>query len=203
MYIYSGYELSGSSNDCFHLLDVGGQIEFDKTPLAHPEDQETGRNISSYRSLPLSPAICHLAYTSGRLSRFRIDPHIPRTKYESLYATWVANTLQRHPFGSVFVYQMDGHPVGLITFEWDRSVCTIGLLAVLDSAQGRGIATKLIRHVESFCMRRRIGKLRVKTQLSNLSARSLYLKCGFVVRERSYLYHARASSLGDKSVSLL
>jgi dTDP-4-amino-4,6-dideoxy-D-galactose acyltransferase len=196
VYIYSGFELSGSSNECFTLLDVGGQIEFDKTPMALSEDQETVRNISSYRTLPLSPGICNLAYLSGRLSRFRIDPHIPNTKYESLYATWVANTLQHHPYGMVFIYQLDGHPVGLITFEWDRSVCTIGLLAVLASAQGRGIATKLIRHVESFCMRRRIGTLRVKTQLSNLSARSLYRKCGLVERDRSYLYHAHASSPG-------
>ena len=78
----------------------------------------------------------------------------------------------------------------MITTECIGSICSIGLLAVHPSFQGRGIASRLIKQVESQCLTKGVLSLEVKTQLSNLSAQHLYLKNNFFESQRSFLYHA-------------
>ena len=65
-----------------------------------------------------------------------------------------------------------------------------GLLAVHPSFQGRGIGSRLIKQVESQCLKQGVVSLEVQTQLSNLSAQHLYLKNNFAESRRTFLYHA-------------
>lgn len=194
VYVYSDHEISPLIHDSYCLLDVGGQVSFCKRPLPSLGELEPESHISLYRSLPLSSRVCALLFLSGRLSRFRVDPRISSAQFEKLYETWLTNTLLRHPYGLVNTFQLDEDIVGLLSADWDASVCSVGILAVLEQAQGNGIATRMMKNIEQFCIQKGIQSLQVKTQLSNTAARSLYRRCGFVEQKRTLLYHAHCTS---------
>jgi dTDP-4-amino-4,6-dideoxy-D-galactose acyltransferase len=192
LYIFSGLEIADSVINSFDLLDVGGHVKFSKClDVASPVSTDCDSNIHSYETKELSPEIREIAYLSGHLSRFKIDPLLPSGSFKTLYELWLANTLERHPMAAVYVYQVNEKPAGLISYEWDDGICSIGLLAVLPAFQGQGFGAKLMKHVESLSAAEGMKSIQVKTQLSNESARSLYgKKLGYDEVERSFLYHA-------------
>lgn len=191
LYIYSPIRIEASVVGHYVLLDVGGHITFAKslTNQSRVEVQHVPE-IHEYQLETLTPEVLDVAYLSGHLSRFRIDPSLPAGTFERLYETWLANTIKNRPSSRLFAYQLDGMIAGLITSEMHGSTCTIGLLAVLEAYQGQGIATSLIKYVEAAGLHQAVTSMDVKTQLSNKGARALYLKNSFVERERSFLYHA-------------
>lgn len=196
LYIFSDVEISDRNISSFGLLDVGGHIKFAK-PLEKRLDKNSpvltdhGSNIYSYRANELSHETREIAYLSGHLSRFRIDPFLPSGSFEKMYELWLENTLKSYPKAGIYVYQVKENPVALVSYEWVDGICSIGLLAVLPGFQGLGFAAALMRHVESLSIAEGILSIQVKTQLCNGSARSLYgKKLGYDEVERSFLYHA-------------
>jgi dTDP-4-amino-4,6-dideoxy-D-galactose acyltransferase len=191
LYVYSPIPITESLIGEYALLDVGGHITFAKNPSHHslkkampvPEIFEYQRDI-------LTPELLEIAFLSGHLSRFRIDPSLPADSFERLYEIWLANTLENRPRTSIYIHHFDERVTGLITSDLHTPNCNIGLLAVSQPYQGQGIATKLIKYVEAICTANEIASIEVKTQLSNKCARALYLKNSFAERERSFLYHA-------------
>lgn len=192
LYIFSDLEIADRKINSFVLLDVGGHITFAKhLGVASPASTDHDSNICSYGSKELSPEIREIAYLSGNLSRFKVDPLLPSGSFENLYELWLAKTLERYPMAAIYVYQVNDKLAGLVSYEWADSICSIGLLAVLPEFQGQGFGAKLMRHVESLSAAEGIQSIQVKTQLSNEIARYLYgKKLGYDEVERSFLYHA-------------
>jgi dTDP-4-amino-4,6-dideoxy-D-galactose acyltransferase len=191
LYIYSPIPIEKSLIGNYALLDVGGHITFRKNLSGH--SAKMGKPTSEVCEYPLAdptPELLEIAFLSGHLSRFKIDHSLPVDSFERLYETWLVKSLGNHPNAKIYIYEVDDRTAGLITVDWNGSKCTIGLLAVLEFYQGRGIATKLINHVEHICNTRKSVSLEVKTQLSNASARTLYIKNSFAEKDRSFLYHA-------------
>ena len=194
LYIYSPIPIKERFIGKYALLDVGGNITFAKYLTCHGfEDIKPVPEIYEYQLDILTPELLEIAFLSGHLSRFKIDSSLPAGSFESLYETWLANTLENRPRTSIFTYHSDDRVVGLITSELHEPKCNIGLLAVSQSHQGQGIATKLIRYVHEICLKNYVASIEVKTQLSNKCARDLYLKNSFSERERSFLYHAHSA----------
>jgi dTDP-4-amino-4,6-dideoxy-D-galactose acyltransferase len=191
LYIYSPIPIEERLISKYALLDVGGHITFAKDLSCHGlKEIKTVPEIYEYQLDTLTPEMLELGFLSGHLSRFKIDFSLPAGSFESLYETWLANTLKNRPRTSIYTYHSDDTVAGLITAELHEPKCNIGLLAVLHSYQGQGIATKLIRYVQEICMNNKVALIEVKTQLSNKYARALYLKNSFTERECSFLYHA-------------
>jgi dTDP-4-amino-4,6-dideoxy-D-galactose acyltransferase len=191
LYIYSSIQVEERLIGKYALLDVGGHITFAKN--------SSNNSLAKVRPVPeirefqldiLTPELLEIAFLSGHLSRFKIDLSLPAGSFERLYETWLVNTLENRPRSSIYTYHSDDTVAGLITSELHESKCNIGLLAVSQSHQGQGIATKLIRYVHDISMTNKVASIEVKTQLSNKCARGLYLKNSFAERERSFLYHA-------------
>lgn len=191
LYIYSSVPIAKPVIGRYALLDVGGHVTFAKS-LGDQilEEFKPAMEISEFRLDTLTPELLDIAFLSGHLSRFKIDSSLPAGSFEALYETWLANTLESRPKGAIYIYCCDNRIVGLITSEIHGSKCTIGLLAVSESYQGKGIGTKLIGYVQERCIKNKVASVEVKTQLSNKSAIALYLKNSFAERERSFLYHA-------------
>ncbi|MCP9888709.1 GNAT family N-acetyltransferase [Cyanobium sp. ATX 6A2] len=191
IYIYSPFAIKETLISQYSLLDVGGHITFTKD-ISHHEVRKVklASEISEYQRDDPTPELLRIALLSGHLSRFKIDFLLPIGSFERLYETWLAKTLGNRPNAAIYTYQADGRIAGFITAEWNNSKCTIGLLAVLESYQGQGIGARLIKHVEDACMANKVISIEVKTQLSNASARALYLKNFFAEQDRSFLYHA-------------
>jgi dTDP-4-amino-4,6-dideoxy-D-galactose acyltransferase len=193
LYIYSPIPIKKRLISKYALLDVGGHITFARDLSCHGfEEMKPVPEIYEYQLDTLTPELLEIAFLSGHLSRFKIDSRLPAGSFESLYETWLANTLENRPRTSIYTYHADDRVVGLITSELHEPKCSIGLLAVSQSHQGQGIATKLISYVRNICMTNKVASIEVKTQLSNKCARALYLKNSFTERERSFLYHAHS-----------
>jgi dTDP-4-amino-4,6-dideoxy-D-galactose acyltransferase len=193
LYIYSSVPIDERLSSKYALLDVGGHITFAKDLSCHGfEEIDPAPETYEYQLDTLSPELLEIAFLSGHLSRFKIDSYLPAGSFERLYETWLANTLQNRPISAIYTYQSDDRIVGLITFELHEPKCIIGLLAVSQSHQGQGIATKLISHACNICLINKVASIEVKTQLSNKCARALYLKNSFMELERSFLYHAHS-----------
>lgn len=190
VYIYSGCKIQQDGGGEFLLVDVGGQIEYIKTLTGVPDHCKHNPSIIEYTDNRITPDIMELAYLSGHRSRFRVDSYLPTGSFEKLYETWIAKTIAQAPSARIYAFYREKRAVGMITAERYNDSCTIGLLAVHPSCRGLGIATKLIRQVESFCLANNICTLEVKTQLSNVMAQSLYLKNSFLEAHRTFIYHA-------------
>ena len=192
LYIYSSAQIEKSPNTYCQFLDVGGHIAFSKDlpSCNEPEEIKSFSGIHEYRHDVVTPELLEIAFLSGHLSRFKTDPLLPAGGFECLYETWLTNTLRNRPKTSIYTYCSGGKVAGFITSELHGAKCSIDLLAVLQSYQGQGIATKLIKHLCDICRTKKIGSIEVKTQLSNRSARALYEKNSFSECQRSFLYHA-------------
>lgn len=146
-------------------------------------------HIHSYFHHKTTKQLNRLAYEAGHMSRFYKDRRIPRMLYRKLYETWVRKSLNGKIADNVLVYQDQGVILGFITYQIQNSVGKIGLVAVSRKTRGKAIGTKLMRHVFYELKQRKIKNVYVVTQLGNKSACAFYLKNGYHVYKKEYVFH--------------
>ena len=191
LYIYSSFPIENYVTGGYALLDVGGHITFAKSLSSYsPKEIKPMEEISQFQLDTLTQELLEIAFLSGHLSRFKIDSSLPAGSFESLYETWLANAQKIRPESAIYIYHCDHRIAGLITSEIHGPKCNIGLLAVSQSYQGKGIATRLITYLQGICFQNQVSSVEVKTQLANKPARALYIRNSFTELERSFLYHA-------------
>ena len=144
-------------------------------------------DVEAYTSNEYEP-LKSLSRQAGHTSRFRQDlrflPHFDR-----LYDTWVQNSVKGSLADEVFISSCDTKATGLITLKVDGDCGRVGLLAVDELSQGKGLATNLLKSVESYCYRKKVFRINVATQGDNIGAIKCYLKNGYTVSERKYVSH--------------
>lgn len=133
--------------------------------------------------------LLHLALISGKYSRFRLDERFPFGSYERLYSRWIEQSVNHTIASEVFCYMVGEVPRGLATLDRKNYNGTIGLVAVHDGFQQRGIGTTIIQQVIHYAQKQRCRRLTVATQLENVSACKLYEKCGFQVDSVTDVWH--------------
>lgn len=133
--------------------------------------------------------LLHLALVSGKYSRFRLDARFPAGSYERLYSRWIEQSVNHCVASEVFCYMEDDAPRGMVTLKRMADVSTVGLVAIHENCQHRGIGSAMMRHVIRFAQEHDCGKLSVTTQLENVSACKLYEKVGFQVESVTDVWH--------------
>ncbi|MGB7587724.1 MAG: GNAT family N-acetyltransferase [Solirubrobacterales bacterium] len=124
-----------------------------------------------------------IARSSHTDTRFFFDPRFPREKAQELYATWVRNGLGDDS-GSLLVADQAGLLVGYVLLGKDPF--RIDLIAVADSARGRGVGEALV----SAAIQHAAGvAVQVVTQARNIAALRLYQRTGFEVVKTEVWYH--------------
>jgi len=150
-----------------------------------------------------SPELDALALAAGWSSRFRLDPRIPRVRFDALYLTWLERSLRREIAADVIVLSFGDQPAGLVTVSpVDSAGCAaIGLLAVAEAYRGRGFGSRLVSLAEQSMRDRGAVTARVATQQENSGACRLYSVCGYAPVECRALYHfwPQVSRTRDKS----
>jgi dTDP-4-amino-4,6-dideoxy-D-galactose acyltransferase len=139
-----------------------------------------------------SPAVVRLAVAAGVYSRFRLDPRIPRLSFERLYENWIVRSVHGELADMVLIAGRDssaGDPAGLITISVNEGQGSIGLIAVDESARGRGIGRSLIHAAHRWLLRRQAQRVTVVTQLENVAACRLYESCGYQHADLRDRYH--------------
>lgn len=133
--------------------------------------------------------LLHLAMVSGAFSRFRSDNRFPVGSYERLYSCWIEQSVKQGMASEVFCYMEDDVPRGMVTLNRKADTGTIGLVAIHENYQHRGIGYSMMRHVIRYAQEYDCSKLSVTTQLENVSACKLYEKVGFQVESVTDVWH--------------
>ena len=133
------------------------------------------------------PALRTAAGAAFAYSRFRAPWYQPHDSAR-FYAQWIENAV-RGAFDNqcLIAHDEQGKLQGFVSLrELGDDAARIGLLATLPTAQGQGVGTRLMLAALDWCRARRLNQLRVATQLSNLAAMRLYLRCGAVIDRTAY-----------------
>jgi dTDP-4-amino-4,6-dideoxy-D-galactose acyltransferase len=130
-----------------------------------------------------------LAIESGKYSRFRTDPKIPRKKFEELYGLWMKNSLNGTFAREVFTYEENGKKLGMVSIDIRKGEGWIGIIAVNENFRGRSIGKLLIHSAGQFCKKNNVEILNVQTQKENKDSCSFYEKIGFHIRSIEDVYH--------------
>jgi len=135
--------------------------------------------------LPARPgdrdALCRLARTAHRDTRFFKDGSFARSRAEDLYATWICRDLDAHV---VLVWAAPGEPHGIGGYVScaagaDAATGRISLLAVDPWLRGRGIGRSLVTAAVAHVARLGADTVAVATQATNVAALRLYERAGF------------------------
>ena len=177
----------------------GLKFSGDKAKLV---DQKVVYSVSKDVSAELNPNIeiwdgnkgvtddlLYLALVSGKYSRFKMDEQFLSGSYERLYSSWIEQSVSGVIASEVFCYMVDGVPIGLVTLNRKAEVGTIGLVAIHDKFQHRGIGTIMMQHVIRYAIENQCKKLSVATQLENVPACKLYENNGFEVEYVTDVWH--------------
>ncbi|WP_275554367.1 dTDP-4-amino-4,6-dideoxy-D-galactose acyltransferase [Mixta sp. Marseille-Q2659] len=133
------------------------------------------------------PALRSAAGAAFAYSRFRA-PWYQSHDSARFYAQWIENAvLGAFDNQCLIAHDEQGKLQGFVSLrELGVGEARIGLLATLPTAQGQGIGTRLMLAAQDWCRARRLSQLRVATQLSNLAAMRLYLRCGATINSTAY-----------------
>lgn len=157
--------------------------------LNAPKHFESDPAIRSWESPEASNALISLALVSGKYSRFKLDETLPAGSYERLYTRWIEQSVNKAMATDVFCYMTDDAPRGLVTLDFHDGQGVIGLVAVDEDYQHRGIGKALIKHAISYVHDIRGERLSVATQMDNEPACRLYSGCGFSLESVTKIWH--------------
>jgi dTDP-4-amino-4,6-dideoxy-D-galactose acyltransferase len=135
------------------------------------------------------PALRSLARSAHRDSRFYYDGNFPYRLCDQLYETWIERSC-RGWAKKVLVAGMGEDLEGYLTCHLPSpQIGQIGLLAVGESARGRGIGSDLVISAARWFAQEGVENISVVTQGRNVRAQRLYQRCGFVTRSVELWFH--------------
>lgn len=175
----NNYLLRKLSN-CF-LADVNVCFE---RKINNKENNITDKNIKILNNYEGNNNILNIAKKSFQYSRFLNDKTLEKEKSTNIYYNWTKNSFNCQ--NKYFCLYKDK---GFLLFNIENDVATIELIAVDNNENGKGLGTKLIDSLNSFCIANNIQKIIVGTQLNNLIAQKFYLKNKFNVVQYNSIYH--------------
>ena len=181
IYIFSKNDIS----DYLSLNPIDIKIVYSKKVTF--TSKKTDKNIISYRK-EINNDLLNLAYTAGNHSRFKIDSHL-NNKFADLYRLWLEKSISREITNEFFTYSIDKKIVGFVTCKIHNKELEIGLIAVSNFYQGKGIGKKLLAKVNFYAKKNNILNIIVATQLHNKNACAFYEKNDYKVSTKTYIYH--------------
>jgi dTDP-4-amino-4,6-dideoxy-D-galactose acyltransferase len=150
----------------------------------------SSEQIEFYGASTPSPELEVLAVESGAMSRFRVDPRIPRGKFDELYRIWIREIVSgKLGDGTMIAKDPNGAISGFVTLGEKNGRADIGLLAVWAWARGRNVARQLVRAAQREFVSRGFAVGQVVTQGQNLPACRLYEACGYRIEKIELVFH--------------
>jgi len=131
----------------------------------------------------------HLAFESGKYSRFLLDSCFDNIKFEQLYEKWIYNSFYENYADDILIYKEKEQVLGFVTYKKEITFARIGLIAVSPNQQGKGIGSKLIKAVEKQLIKDGIFILEIPTQLDNKGACNFYQKLGYSITKKEHIKH--------------
>jgi len=170
----------------FHLTDI--RMTLENRSCIHRIDLRENLVVSQ-ASFEQIAALKGIARSSHMDSRFYQDPHFQVSRCGDLYETWVEKSCKGYA-EMVFTAELGGIVAGYVTCHLDSDLAGhIGLLAVADIAQGKGVGSSLVLAALNWFKAQQRSLVTVVTQGRNIRAQRFYQRCGFVSRSVGLWYH--------------
>lgn len=123
-------------------------------------------------------------------SKFVVDPELRKRGGKLVHQQWIVNSFGKDDkYFAVSKDDSNGAPDGFALHSYNGDVCLIELIAVSKNKKKLGIGTKLFMAIESAARHRGCTKIRVGTQVRNISAMNFYHKVGCKQVECHEVYH--------------
>jgi TDP-D-fucosamine acetyltransferase len=138
------------------------------------------------------PALQGLAAISHIDTRFFADPRFARERCAELYRRWIAKSCVEGYADVVLTEGAAGDPAGYIACHLDAASSRtgrIGLIAVGEKHQGRGVGRRLIAGALHWFAEAGVVEVDVATQAKNIRAQRLYQGSGFKSQSIALWYH--------------
>ncbi len=168
----------------FHLVDVRVTLGLEMEELAPGPGPAC---VPPFQPADL-PGLRAIARVSHRDSRFYYDRNLPDSLCDSLYETWIANSVQGYA-QAVLVGGVSIPACRLHHLSSQRAPGQIGVFAVAPEAQGRGLGQQLVLSALRWFQQQGVSEVTVVTQGRNVRGQRLYQKCGFSTRAAELWYH--------------
>jgi dTDP-4-amino-4,6-dideoxy-D-galactose acyltransferase len=178
-----------ASRHAFNLVDV--RVTLSRGTPAPAVGTEAARSLLRVRPSQESdiPALCELAQSSFRDSRFYFDGHFDHARCDLLFRTWIERSC-RGWAETVLVGVVDGRLAGFVTCHLnDVSTGRIGLVGVAPEHRGSGVGRHLVARATAWFESRGCPRIEVVTQGRNVAAQRLYQVCGFRTQALELWFH--------------
>jgi len=152
------------------------------------QDINSIENISIEAKYEYDEKLIEIAKNSFNHSRFFNDPNLPINLARNIYSYWTKCAFENEKKFFV-IYKDKEATTGYILFSLHDDYCLIELIAVNSEYQGMRIGYKMINKLESYLVKQNITKIKVGTQVNNLSAIRFYTSCGFEFNKCGSMYH--------------
>lgn len=173
----------GNRTNAF-LADMN--IQFLKV-LTDKPDYQCEKNYVA-ESLSRNVQIIDIAKKSFNYSRFFNDPKLPQDQANKIYLHWTDCAFGQD--NKYFVLsEREGNVAGYILFSFNGDSSVIELIAVDEKYQGQRVGKSLVHTMESFVIDRGIKKIKVGTQVNNVSAVQFYSAMEFKYVSCGSMYH--------------
>ena len=136
----------------------------------------------------LNRALVKLATEAGIYSRYKTDKNL-QLKFEEMYEIWMNKSLKRELASEVFAFQDENRINGMVTINKKLNKAEIGLIAVDNKVQSKGIGTQLLQSVENWALKHNLENICVETQEENYNACQFYEKNNYKISDKTYIYH--------------
>jgi dTDP-4-amino-4,6-dideoxy-D-galactose acyltransferase len=165
----------------FRLMDV--RLKLTRKAVLTEQDER----VRPFEDRDL-PAICDIARTSHRATRFYADPHFEDDRCDDLYERWIVRSVEGWA-DAVFVADHGGRPAAYLSVHSGDECASIGLLAVAEQARGSGLGAALVDCAVAWAYERGLPEVAVVTQGRSSAALRVYERCGFTVEEVGLWFH--------------
>ncbi|CAM4423599.1 MAG: dTDP-fucosamine acetyltransferase [Legionellaceae bacterium] len=145
-------------------------------------------SISEYEDIKPSIELIELAYLSGKYSRFQQDPCFSSKQFQTIYRTWIENSVNKQIAKKNFVIKIEGYLAGMITLGEKQGNGDIGLLAIHEQYQGKKLGKALVTAAQHYFYSH-YQYCQVVTQKINIPACRLYESCDFSIKKVENFYH--------------
>ena len=157
-------------------------------------DQEYSLDFKISQIKVIDQKLLSLAMQSGVHSRFKIDPNFKHNEFERLYKKWIENSFAEKEHQRVLGYYENETLLGFVSIAEKLGVLNIGLIAVDQSARGKGIGSSLLQWVFNYAKLNQFEQVHVVTQAANKDALNFYEQHSFEIISRTFLYHVWKSN---------
>lgn len=132
--------------------------------------------------------ILEILFESGKYSRFKLDERL-NPYFEKMYVIWLQKSVNKEIADVVFSIKVDNQIAGFVTLKKKDLQANIGLIGISSKYQNKGLGSKLINQVFTWCKENGITSCEVITQKDNTIACRFYEKNKFKQLNEQFIFH--------------